>query len=347
MPILLKPLERLLMVSLNQGPAPLLDIVGGFAFHAIAAALRLNLFEELRNQPLTIAELADATHCSERGVANLVEVLESLGYVRRKGQRYANSAMTEKWMTREPLISLCSGFSYYSQAMTDLLPFVHESIRSGTPYRNFYDWISDQPDASRMYQRFMMSLARLAIPEFARRIQLKQSCRTVLDVGGGHGLYSVALCRKYDSISVTIFDSPYARELAEQNIGAAQMEGRIQFVAGDYFSDDFDSKYDAVMLFNVVHEHTDSENRMLIRKISGSLSDGGSIIIMDVLREKKALRSAELIARTYSLLFFHTVGGQTYSYDEIADWLASCGLSGIRRIDLRRSGLSLICAEAR
>lgn len=347
MPVDLNPLERLVLISLNQGPAPLLDIMGGFSFHVIVAALRLDIFEELHRQPLTISQLAAATHCSERGLTILVDVLESLGYVKKRGEHYGNSAMTERWMTREQPTSVHSGFSYYSQAMSDLLPYVHESIKSGTPYRNFYDWISYHTETSQMYQRFMMSLARMATPEFSRRIRLKDTCRNVLDVGGGHGLYSIALCHKYDSVSVTIFDSPYAREIAEQNIRAAQMEDRIRFVVGDYFTDDLGADYDAVLLFNVVHEHTDSDNRKLTSKISDALADGGSIIILDVLREKKALRSAQLITRMYSLLFFHTLGGHTYSYDEIADWLSACGLSGIRRAVLRRTGLNLIYAEAR
>lgn len=347
MPVPLNPLERLLLISLNQGPAPLLDIMGGFSFHVIVAALRLDLFEELHSQPLNISDLAAATHCSEKGLAILLDVLESLGYVKKRGERYANSAMTERWMTREPPTSVHSGFPFYSQTMSDLFPYVQESIKAGTPYCNFYDWISDHPEAAQMYQRFMMAIARMTTPELSRRIRLKQSCRKVLDVGGGHGLYSIALCQKYDSISVTIFDSPYASEIAEQNVKAARLEDRITFLAGDYFTDDLGADYDAVLLLNVVHEHTDSDNRKLIGKISDSLADGGSIIILDILREKKVLKSAQLITRIYSLLFFHTLGGQTYSYDEIAGWLSSCGLSGIRRAVLHRSGLSLISAEAR
>ena len=104
MPVLLNFLERLFMMKLNKGPAPFLDIMGGFSFYAIYSAIKLNLFEELDKNPNTVPEMAHSLGCTKRGLAVLLDVLETLGYIKKKGQIYINTRMTKKNLNRRRLL---------------------------------------------------------------------------------------------------------------------------------------------------------------------------------------------------------------------------------------------------
>jgi cyclopropane fatty-acyl-phospholipid synthase-like methyltransferase len=189
----------------------------------------------------------------------------------------------------------------------------------------------------------MMSLALLMIPELLKKIKLTKE--SVLDIGGSHGLYSIALCRSNPDIAVTIIDSEYAMPLLKKNIKEAGMEHRIKLITGDFMESSFQTKFDRILLFNVLHEHKEAYNIELLSKIRGTLNRKGSLIILDGMREKKISRLADLAARMYSLMFFHFLGGQNYSFKEISMWLKSSGFPLVKRKELYKSGFSMIIGE--
>jgi hypothetical protein len=342
MPYALGPVERLALLRLNRGPGPILDIAGGLAFYSIDAALRLGLFESLAMVPCSAQELADKLAVDPRGMSILLELLESLGYVQIRDGRYVNSPMTDSWMLDDSATSFKPAFEYYSAALSELWPGLSCTLEAGMPETNFYDWLADRPDLSQAYQKFMMSLARMSIPELQKSLVLPSGSVSALDIGGGHSLYSIALCEVHPGLTVTVFDSPYSRSLSRTNVESAGMGARIDFVEGDYFSDDLGSGYHAVMLFNVLHEHTRDECLTLIDRATAALGEGGRLILLDDMREKKRLGVADYLSRSYNLMFYHLVGGQTHSYDDIVDWLSRCGISRVTRKSLGNSGLCLV-----
>jgi 2-polyprenyl-3-methyl-5-hydroxy-6-metoxy-1,4-benzoquinol methylase len=333
------------MMGLNKGPGPFLDIAGGFSFYAVYSAVKLNLFETLGKDALSTEELAERLGCTERGFGVLLEMLDSLGYVQHKAGRYANTKMTAKWMLDESSMNFAQAFRYYGDSLGDLWPDLHGTITSGRPKLGFYDWLKDHPDASAQYQEFMSTLARMMLPDIAKKIVLRPYQRKLLDIGGGHGMYSIALCRKYDDLTVTIFDSAYSRPIAAGNIEEAGLQDRIQFKEGNYYKDDLGTGYDVALLFNVLHEHCAEESAELVRRASQALTDRGCLIVLDMLREKKPTPVMNLIGRLYSLIFFLYLGGQNHSFNDISSWLASAGFNKIKRVNLTQAGVSLIVSQ--
>lgn len=59
----------------------------------------------------------------------------------------------------------------------------------------------------------------------------------LIDIGGGHGLYTMELCRCHPNLSATIFDVQGAIEAISDDIPAEVAE-RISTKAGDYHTDD-------------------------------------------------------------------------------------------------------------
>ena len=78
MPVTPNFIERLILLKLNQGPGPFLDLLGGMAFKAVSVALKLNIFESLNSGALTVAEIAHRMKSSERGIQLLLNALEAI-----------------------------------------------------------------------------------------------------------------------------------------------------------------------------------------------------------------------------------------------------------------------------
>lgn len=341
MPIVPGLLERLAMLKLNKGPGPFLDILGGFSFYAIYAAVQLDLFEKLGDSSCSAAELAGALECDERGLVILLEVLETLGYVRHTDGLYTLTEMSRTWMLESSPTCFARAFRYYGDSMADFWPKLSEAVRAGSLETNFYDWLKDHPEDGAQYQQFMMSLARMGLPEWIKKVKLPKAARTLIDIGGGHGLYSIALCQHYPDLCAAVFDSSYAAAIAEQNIAKAGLGDRIEFIEGDYMRDNLGANFDAALLSNVVHEHTDEENRELVARVGDALGDGGCLIIQDIVREKKLTALMDHVSRMFGLIFYLFLDSQNFTFAQMSSWLGAAGFSKILRKNLL-SGVNIV-----
>lgn len=239
MPIRPNIIERLVLLNLNQGPGLMLDFLGAQAFRAVCVAIKLGVFEALSGGPLTAAETARRIEADERGTTLLLDALQALGYVKKKNGQYANAPMTTKWLLRDSPTSLAGGIPFFESMVFDRWGHLDESIRLGKPAIYGSEWLDQRPDGWRVYQEGMIAVARMAADEVVVKVKLPSTARRLLDVGGGHGLYSIKFCRRYPGLSATVFDLPQALELARETIAAEGMGDRVTAQAGDFWINDF------------------------------------------------------------------------------------------------------------
>jgi len=342
LPIIPNFIERLVLIKLNLGPGMMLDILGAVAFPAITCALKLGVFETLNAGPMTTKELARKIEGDERGTTILLEALESLGYVRKKKGRWSNSAMTAKWLLGISSNNLASGFAF-SQGLLERMNYLSESIRLGKPYMSAWDWFDQHPDGWRDYQAAMLAMARMVSDDVVPKVKIAPNARRLLDVGGGHGLYSIKFCQRNPNLSATVFDWPQSLNVARDTVDIENMSSRVMLQEGDFWKDDIGNDYDVALLFNIIHGFSPEKNTMLFRKVASALNSGGQIVIMDQLAGKVAGPTAKAVTRLQGLNLFNEVGGQTYAYEEIAQWLMTVGFSKTRRINLRKTpGFGLV-----
>ena len=83
------------------------------------------------------------------------------------------------------------------------------------------------------YIRGQRELARLSAAEVARKLRLPSGARQLLDIGGGHGLYSAALCRRHPGLTATVLDLPGSAAVGREIVAAAGMADRVRFRDGD------------------------------------------------------------------------------------------------------------------
>jgi 2-polyprenyl-3-methyl-5-hydroxy-6-metoxy-1,4-benzoquinol methylase len=342
MPLAPNLIERTLFLQFNQAPAPILDIWSGPAFYTILSAIRLGLFASLQRQPATPGEVAARLQIDPRGAAILLETLRGLHYVQRQGERFANSAMTTKWLTDAGEINLSAYFQYWGVAMERLLPTMTESLRTGQPPVNLYEWLEDEPEASRFFQEGMIALTRYALPDVLRALDLPPGATQLLDVGGGHAFYSIGLCQKYPGLKATILDGAQALVTGQETIAKAGLTERITTRAGNFLADDLGSGYDAILLFNIVHGLTPASNLDLLRKCAGALKPGGRVYVLEQIAGSAPLPLMNTGVQLLSISFYHLLGGQVYALEEMQGWFTTAGLTDLRRKNITKAGSAIL-----
>ncbi len=220
MPVVPNFMERMILLKLNQGPGPLLEILGAWSFKAVSVAVKLDIFESLNSGPLKAAEIAHRTKASERGIQLLLNALEAVGYVKQQGGLYSNTPMTAKWMVRSSPQYVAEMFPYMNDVL-EIWGDLEEAIRRGETPTMAWDWLDQHPDGWKNYNAAMVAMAHMAVPEVVAKVKLPVTARRLLDVGGSHGLYAINFCSRYPDLSATILDGPPTRKMAEANIAAA------------------------------------------------------------------------------------------------------------------------------
>jgi 2-polyprenyl-3-methyl-5-hydroxy-6-metoxy-1,4-benzoquinol methylase len=328
-------IERSLFFGLNQGPGPMMDIWNAVAFRAVLAGVRLNIFETLDRAELAPKTLANQLNLEENGVHILLRTLHSLGYVEKHGETYSNSRMTNKWLVHSSGMDFSPGFHYWA-AILPLFDNLEESLHTGESPVNLYEWFNDQPQAAQDFQDYMVPLAKYTLDEIIARLKLPDDAKKLLDIGGGHAMYSIALCQKHLSLSATVFDSREALKAGRENIADAGLERAIQVQEGNFFEDDLGSGYDIALLFNIIHGLTPEQNKDLLRKVAGALNPGGTAVILEQFESNLPLSMSQTVINILGLSYYHLLGGKVYTQEEVESWFQESGFGNIHRINLRK-----------
>ncbi len=342
MPLTLSFFERFGIFRLNRGPGPLVDLLGSMSVKAVLAALRLGIFEVVGDERMNVKEIARATGTDPSGLSPLLGVLDCLGYLKLKGEKYRNSAMTNKWLRRGSSRDL-TGLFHHIHDMAARWEYLHESIREGRPPRLGFEWLNEMPGSWDSYHAGLKCAATLLSDDILKLSRVPTSARRLLDLGGGHGHYSIAFCRQHPSLSAVVFDWPPAESAAKQNITSSGLANRISFHKGDFIEDDIGSGYDLILMFNVIRIFRKKELETLFKKAHGALAGGGRLLIMDHLGYLPRSRFMRMNAYIVLLEIFNSTLGHRHHAKDIISLLESTGYRKSATSDIRRSpGLTLV-----
>jgi SAM-dependent methyltransferase len=177
-----------------------------------------------------------------------------------------------------------------------------------------------------LYQRGMRAQASLLAPLLTRSIPMPRGARLMLDIGGSHGYFSVALCRRYPGLRAIVVDLPDAVEQAAPILAREKMGDRVVHRAGDALSDDLgEAEYDLVFMFSLVHHFDDATNRRLVARAARALRPGGVMVIGELLRPASPGKGGQTAA-FFDLYFALTSQSGLWTFDEMRSWQLYAGL---------------------
>lgn len=109
---------------------------------------------------------------------------------------------------------------------------------------------------------------------------LSDACsHLLLDLGGGTGAYSLAICQPYEHLRAVVFDLPPVARLASQFVAASGLHGRVEVCAGDFKEEELPAGFDVALLADVLSVASEETNRCLPREIYDRLPGGGTVIV--------------------------------------------------------------------
>jgi 2-polyprenyl-3-methyl-5-hydroxy-6-metoxy-1,4-benzoquinol methylase len=324
-------------------PAPAAEAWGGMGLSGIlVAAVRTGLTARLAQRPATAAELAADLGLDPLPTRLLLDCLRSAGHVTARDGRYRLSRRSRRWLDPFSGLSVAgyvAGTADYWTWWAELDEVTRGRRPAGT---------HGAPPGDPFWERYIRGqyeLARLSASEVARKLRLPAGARRLLDIGGGHGLYSAELCRRHPGLTATVLDLPGSAAVGREIVAAARLADRVRFRDGDATAGDLElgSGYDAVLCFNLVHHLSPDQITALLGRVRDALAPGGTLAVLDAFADPGRRGSAA--ANFLGLFVYLSSGSHVHTPAELRGWLRQAGFGAPRRVRvLRIPGLSLYVA---
>ena len=255
------------------------DVIGGYLdgfrrFAALRAAVDISLFAHTRG-PVTIATLADDMDCDPVMLRMLCDCLVSMGHLLVKDGLYVSSEATALYLDPgSPRYqgTVLSNMSRRAEDWMDLSALVREGPRidgSGEVYGE--GWIKAIAESS------MGGGVASVVSTVLDTVELPSE-GTFMDLGGGHGLYTVAFSRKCPGLRCSLFDTPGMTAVARRVFDEYGCDAET--VDGDFYVDDLGGPYD-VLFSSFNHSTSDSG---MCGKVFSAVKPGGLLILRRHLR---------------------------------------------------------------
>jgi SAM-dependent methyltransferase len=334
-------LERIATLA-GLAPTPVVDTLHAvIVARAVVVATRLGVFDALADGPDAALAVADHLGVHAGAMEKLLNLLVGAGYLRFGKAGYALSPLARKWMVSDSPQSLRDSM-LLRVLEWQAIDTTEDFVRTGKAL-DVHDII--RGDQWVTYQRGMRSLARLTAGEVVRRVKLPEGATAMLDIGGGHGAYSVAFCREHPELRATILDLPAAVAAAAPVLAEERMGSRVVHRIGDALTDDFgDAEWDLIFIAQLVHHFDAATNAAIVRHAASALKPKGRLAILDVLRPASPNARGQTGA-LLDLYFAVTSNAGTWAAEEITGWFREAGLKPGRPIHLRTApGVSVMTA---
>ena len=153
--------------------------------------------------------------------------------------------------------------------------------------------------------------------------------RQFADIGCAQGSTAVQLVKAHPHLQGLGFDLPVVQPLFEEYVSGFGLNGRLQFVGGDFFAAPLPSA-EVLLMVQILHDWDLDKKQLLLSKAHAALPPGGTLIVVDAMIDDERRRNAFALLMSLNMLI-ETSGGFDYSAADCSSWLKRAGFRQVRR----------------
>jgi predicted O-methyltransferase YrrM len=251
---------------------------------ALFSALEVDLFDHIAEKgSASIADLQKATGIEAPRLQILVTALTAMNAMQRSAEgTYSNSPNSEKFLVRSSkyfygdYLRLQMGQQFYRHMQT--LPQIMKTGKGPTYEKLFAD-----PAEADTYTRAQHNGSMATAGSLNKRVDFSNA-RSMLDIGGGSGAFSIMICRKQPQLSARILEFPEVANTGEKFLAqeSDEVSSRIQYVRGsclDAWPESLGKDHDVALISYVSESVPHGAVPMLYERAFERLKPGGMLIV--------------------------------------------------------------------
>lgn len=296
---------------------------------ALGAAIETGLLWLLADKPMDAPGVSQALGVPGKRCHYWLQILHSIGILDQDGRGFVPSS--EAYAA---ILNTHSQASWSHLALDEreraagvhnLALYIREpgsvwKAQGLTEPKDYVEKNRIDPERARDFTRMLYELHQNLAKELPARLDMTGVHR-LLDVGGGLGVVSMALLRKYPHLTCTVVDLENVciagREIAEEN----SLADRITYLPADFYQDEFPGGFDMVIKCDV-----SVFGEAWFRKLWGCLLPGGRLVLADHLSQ------AENMPPRLEWSFLDSLEDPNFSIptvDQVQDQLVRAGFRSV------------------
>lgn len=306
------------------------DIAYGFmASKALFAALEIDLFTHLGAAPRSTTEISAATGVAVNRLQTLLHALAGIGLVVVDDRRYANAPAAQRYLVRGAPGDFGDYFRLQvSRQIYPALVHLDDGLAGTGEAFDTLGGLLAEPAQARTFISAQHAGSLAAARVLAERVDLTGAGR-LLDVGGGSGAFSIALCGRNPELSATVLDFPAVIDIAREYRDDAGLVDRIGLLAGDAVHTPWPPDQDVVLLSYLLSALGADQIDVALAQANACLRPGGLLVVHDFMLDDD--RPGPAAAALWFLQYVaYCRNGVSFSAGDLGGWLDGHGFTDHR-----------------
>lgn len=317
------------MTSNQPSPARIRELINGYwATGILGAAASHSLFTHLDAGATTTTQLATRAQISERGAQTLLDGLVSLGLVELHDGSYRNTAEAAAFLVEGKTESLTT-FAKLKLDQMRVMTELPAVVRTGGPVSDAPVETADSPHWEEVVPAIAAESAPVAALA-ADTLKLADAGEvSILDVGGGSGIYSGIWLGVNPAARATQLDWAPINAIARRLVDERGVADRFTCIDGDFHTTDFGTAaYDIAVYSHIAHQEGPEDNIALFSRLRAALKPGGTLVVSDYVVDDDRSGPAFPLIFAWEMLLKSKQGG-TWRRADYHEWLTKAGFEDI------------------
>lgn len=305
--------------------AALFELVQGFvASQVLFALVELDVLTRLKAGAQTAEDLGALVKVQPSRMQVLLQAGAALGLLkRRRGNRYGLSRLGAASLGVPGLMAMIRHHAAFFEDLRD--PVALLRAEGSTRLSGFWPYVfgaegEADPETVALYSDLMAQSQRLVAEDTLRRVKLND-VDTLLDVGGGRGVFLAAAQARWPHLKTVLFDLP-------EVVRGVGKESSFTVHEGSFRSDPLPEGADAISLVRVLYDHSDDTVRVLLKRIHEALPVGGRLIVSEPMGGGTRPDRAGDVYFAFYTMAMQT--GKTRSAEEIESLCREAGFGDVK-----------------
>ncbi|MBM2623655.1 class I SAM-dependent methyltransferase [Actinoplanes sp. LDG1-06] len=310
-------------------PDRILQLIFGYwATGIVGTAARHSLFTHIEAGVRTPGELATRAGISLRGTQALLDGLVGLDLVEVRDGAYHNGAEASAYLVDGRPTSL-SAFAALKLGHVGSIAGLPDAVLAGGPATVPTVEVADNPH----WENLVQAIAAQSVPVAAIAAEILRLPEagdiSILDVGGGSGVYSGVWLDLNPRARAVQLDWAPINAIARRLLAERGFGDRFECIDGDLHTADFGTgRFDIAVYSHIAHQEGPEDNMAIFARLRSALRPGGTLVVNDYVVDDD--RGGPPFALTFAgeMLLKSRQGG-TWRRSDYQEWLAKAGFDEV------------------
>jgi hypothetical protein len=322
-------------VGEHPTPEKIFQIGMGFmASKTLLSAVEMGLFTELAQRPESLEDVQARLGLHPRSARDFLDTLVALGFLERRDGKYANAAETDLFLDKKKPSYIGGILEMANQRLYGHWAHLTEGLRTGLPQNEVrgggqptFETLYADPARLKAFLKAMSGISHGSALAIAAKFNWKDY-KTYCDVGTAQGDTAAQIALGNAHLSGTGFDLAEVGPIFEEYVGELGVNGRLKFMAGDFFKGVIPTA-DVIVMGHILHDWDLPTKKMLIAKVYEALPKGGAFIVYEAIIDDDRSKNAFGLLMSLNMLI-ETYGGFDYTGADCQGWMREAGFRETR-----------------